>query len=469
MKNSGDSFTNNPPDENPLPDPTTNFDATVDIEIVDSPQTEFEEELLYEGKKGIFWIISIINSIAQKFYGDYFSPFAARIGVTGWLMGFLTSIRNLISSLFQGIFGRFSDKFGRKFFLVISLTLSFVITTLLIFFGNQTTVIIASIFQSLAICIFTPSWNAAIGDITLMKGRGAFMGKLSAAGQVFSVSSTLLVAGFFYLAERFEGASFLGWTVYLSWQQQYMIAFASSALSYLVALTVIIFFKETNIMKDKNILDNKVKSDLFEPFKNSAFLKFLLIHIVFSIVMSSVWPLMPFIQINILDMKFYQIAITSAAFAICMGVFQTIGGRMADRIGRKKVIIIGAAILIFFPISYTPAIIFERWEFSILANIVAGSGSGFFYTTINTFILDLSKRESMGTYAGWKEALTGTATFIGSLSGGFIIDALTSKYGLIVMGISMTIGVTILRFLAFFGYLFVKESFITTKPSKKNK
>ncbi|HUU79029.1 MAG TPA: MFS transporter [candidate division Zixibacteria bacterium] len=444
------------------------YEKLDDSEVISKPQNELEENLPYEGKKGIFWIISVINSIAQKFYGDYFSPFAARIGVAGWLMGFLTSIRNLISSLFQGIFGRFSDKFGRKLFLIISLSLSFIITTLLIFLGNKTTVIIASVFQSLAICIFTPSWNAAIGDITQMKGRGSFMGRLAAAGQVFSVSSTLLIAALFFIVERFEGRVFLGWTIFLSWEQQYMIAFAFSAFSYLVALIIIFFFKETNSVKDKPLINNEVKSNLFEPFKNSVFLRFLLVHIIFSVVMSSVWPLMPFIQINILDMKFYQIALTSASFAICMGVFQVIGGRMADKIGRKKVILIGAAILIFFPISYTPAIIFQKWWFSILANIVAGSGSGFFYTTINTYILDLSKRESMGTFAGWKEALTGTATFIGSLSGGFIIDALTNSYGLIIMGISMTIGVTILRFLAFFGYLFVKENFTKEETMTKN-
>jgi len=372
-------------------------------------------------------------------------------------MGFLTSIRNLFSSLFQGLFGRLSDKIGRKTFMIISLSLSFVITFLLIFFGTQNMVILASVFQSIAICAFTPSWNAAIGDVTRVKNRGTFMGKISAAGQVVSVSFTLFTAAMFFLAERFEGRVIWGWTVYLSWETQYKIAFAASAVSYIIALGLILAFKETH--KVSELLISEEKLDFFEPFKNSTFKKFLLIHIVYSVVMSSVWPLMPFIQINIIDMKFYQIAIASATFAICMGFFQWVGGRLADKIGRKKVIIIGAAILVFFPISYTPAVIFGRWEFSILANLVAGTGSGFFYTTINIYILDLSKRNSMGAFAGWKEALTGIATFIGSLSGGFIIDALTRNYGLIIMGISMTIGVTVLRGLALIGYFFVKDNF----------
>ncbi|MFW9923345.1 MAG: MFS transporter [Candidatus Thorarchaeota archaeon] len=388
------------------------------------------------------------------------SLFAALVGVTGWLMGFLTSIRNLMSSLFQGVFGRMSDKFGRKIFLIVSLGLSFVISSLLIFFGNKTMVILASVFQSIAICIFTPSWNASIGDVTRIQGRATFIGKLSAAGQVISVSSTLLIGLLFYLIEKFEGNVIFGWTVYLSWEQQYMIAFAASAISFLVAFIVILFFKETNNVKDIPIVKDAPKTNLFEPFKNNAFLKFLLIHLIYSLFMSAFWPVTPFIQITLLHMEIYQIAITSASFAVCMGVFQVIGGRLADRIGRKKVIIIGAAILIFFPISYTPAVIYNSWYFSILANVVAGTGSGFFYTTINAYILDLSKRKTMGTFAGWKEALNGIATFIGSLSGGFIIDALTIKYDLSVMLIAMTIGVSVLRFLAFFGYLFVKDLFI---------
>jgi MFS family permease len=373
-------------------------------------------------------------------------------------MGFLTSIRNLISSLFQGVFGRFSDKLGRKIFLVVSLTLSFIITTLLIFFGNQNMIIIASVFQSLAICIFTPSWNAAIGDVTRTKGRGAFIGRISAVGQVVSVSFTLIIAALFFFAERYEGQVVLGWTVSLSWEQQYMIAFAASSISYLIALGIIIFFKETHSAKNNNITEDN--TNLFEPFKNKDYNKFLIIHLVFATVMSTFWPVTPFIQIDILDMKFYQIAIASATFAICMGIFQTISGKLADKIGRKKMIIIGCFILIFFPISYAPAVIFGKWQYSILANFVAGTGSGFFYTSINTYILDLSKRETMGSFIGWKEALTGIATFIGSLSGGFIIDAIRLNYNLFIMGVSVTIGVTILRFLAFFGYLFMKDNFV---------
>ncbi|MBN1327863.1 MAG: MFS transporter [Candidatus Heimdallarchaeota archaeon] len=468
----GDSYTTDTEDQLPL-NPRANFREELAITTIldtavlnPNKQLGSEEEIfseddsddqIVERKKSLFWAVSIFNSTAQKFYGDYFSPFAAKIGVAGWLLGFLTSIRNLFSSLFQGLFGRMSDKIGRKLFLIISLSLSFVITFLLIFFGNQNMIIIASIFQSIAICIFTPSWNAAIGDVTRVKNRGTFMGKISAVGQMISVSFTLFTAAIFFLAERFEGRVIYGWTVYLPWETQYQIAFAASSISYIIALAIIIGFKETH--KVKNLAVPQEKTNLFEPFKSSTFKKFLLIHIVYSVVMSSVWPLMPFIQINIIDMKFYQIAIASATFAVCMGFFQWVGGRMADKIGRKKVIIIGATILVLFPISYTPAIIFGRWEFSILANFIAGSGSGFFYTTINTYILDLSKRNSMGSFAGWKEALTGIATFIGSLSGGFIIDALTNSYGLVIMGISMTIGVTILRGFALIGYFFVKDNF----------
>ena len=86
---------------------------------------------------------------------------------------------------------------------------------------------------------------------------------------------------------------------------------------------------------------------------------------------------------------------------------------------------------------------------------------------LSEFLQDLYNLLSPYNLCQRKEALTGTATFIGSLSGGFVIDALTNSYGLPIMGISMTIGVTVLRFLAFFGYLFVKESFIATKPNAK--
>lgn len=372
-------------------------------------------------------------------------------------MGFITSIRNLVSSVFQGIFGPISDRIGRKLLLLIGLALSFVITTILIFVGTTEVLIISAIVQSFAVCIFTPSWNASLGDVTDIDTRASYIGKLTAAGQIFSVSATIIAAIFFYLIKQYEGWIVWGWRVNIPWQTQYAIAFAISAVAYAISIIAVLLMKETNVTKES--VNFKDRSEFFKPFKNVQFRNFLIVHIIFCFMMSLIWPLTPMIQISLLNMEIYHIAIVSATFAVCMGVFQVIGGRLADRIGRKKVIIIGASVLLFFPVSYIPAIVTGKWWLAIFTNIVAGTGSGLFYTTINTYILDLAKdKTNMGSFVGWKESLKGISTFLGSLSAGFIVDALIQRYDLVIAGVIMSVAVSILRLFAYIGYYFIVDS-----------
>jgi len=62
----------------------------------------------------LFYLISAGSATGQQFLFNFFSAFAVLVGVTPVLLGFITSIRNLMSSLFQGTIGKLSDKMGRR-------------------------------------------------------------------------------------------------------------------------------------------------------------------------------------------------------------------------------------------------------------------------------------------------------------------------------------------------------------------
>ncbi|MBD3190752.1 MAG: MFS transporter [Candidatus Heimdallarchaeota archaeon] len=420
----------------------------------------------------IFWLISMASATGGGFYGNFFSAFAARVGVTGALMGFLTSIRNLLSSVFQGLVGRLSDVFGRKFLLLIGFTLCFGISLPLIFLENTAILIVVAVIQALAISIIIPTWNATLGDVTEVKGRSAFIGKITALGSIVSVCLTLIVALVFYLADKvLYGRVIWGWEIAIPWRIQYSIAFTLSAMSYLLCILAVVLMQETKLVtkkigkrkkkqfQERPEVGQQIESPrLIVALKDKTFLKFLVVYSLFGFAMSTVWPLNPIIQIDILDMSFSSIAVLSASFAITMSISQIYGGKLGDRIGRRPLIIGGAFILVLYPAAIIPAIFTNAWPFLILANVLAGIAAGSFFVNLNAYALDLAPEIMMGAYSGLKEMAFGLMTFTGSLCAGFIIDVLANRYGYQVMALSMTSGITILRFIAAFGFLLITES-----------
>ncbi len=405
-------------------------------------------------KKSVFWLVSIFSATSTFFFGNFFSAFAAKIGVSGAIMGFITSIRNLLSSLFQGFVGLLSDVVGRKFVMFGGILLNFAITIPLIFYQSIWLLITVAIIQALSLSIFVPAWNATQGDVTRPEIRATFIGKLASIGRLVSVSFSLFIAVIFYLADEvFLGREIWGWTVFIPWRTQYGIAFAIAALNSLITAILILSMKETKI---ENAEKEKLQMRL--AFKSKNFMKFVILYSLFGLSMSFIWPVNPIMQVNVLNMEFYQIAVISSIFLVVMSLTQYLTGILGDRHGRKPIFVIGAFVLVFYPVSSLPALFTGDWRWQLFSNSIAGLGTGSFFVALNALTLDIASNELMGTFSGVREMFWGIATFIGSLSSGFLVDYLELKYGLLITTIAMCIGVSIFRLITATGFIFVAES-----------
>jgi len=407
-------------------------------------------------KKGVFLSISVFSSSANGFIQQFFSAFARIVGVSATLLGFLMSIRNLLTGLFQGIIGRLSDRFGRKFILIIGFVIGFLIPIPLIFWEYTWLLIVVAVVQAFATSIFIPTWNAVLGDVTDQKSRAAFIGKITSIGRIVSVAFTLLVAGFFYLfTEVYAGITINGVLHVISWRTQYSIAFGIAAFNSLLCIITLLFFKETRKPVAKETTIPKIRVAL----QDKNFRLFLIVNSVFGITMSLIWPLNPIIIVDNLGIvDFAQIAILTSAFTIFTGLSQILGGKLSDKIGRKPLIIISVLILIFFPVSMIPAVITGNMWVLLLSRFVGGLGTGINLVAVSAYSLDIAPPELMGGYSGIRETFYGIATFIGSFAAGFIIDALVARWDIYITAIAMSIGVTILRSFAAIGYFFMVDS-----------
>jgi len=428
-------------------------ELSIDLLNKGSPPEE-QEKINNENKKSLFGAISISNSTGESFFSTFFPPFAALIGLSGTLLGLITSIRNLLGSLFQGIFGRLSDKFGRKYFLVAGFAGNFAVIVLLIFVRHPVMLIIVSILQAISVSIIAPVWNASLGDITKIKERAFFIGRISALGLVISVGLQLVITIIFYLADTIlKGKLIFNWIIDIPLEIQYKIIFVIAAINYLICIILALFLKET---KAEN---TEFKTPhIFEAFKDRSFRKFLIINSLNGLMMSLSWPLYPLTQINILHMDFWEVSIYFASFTVFIGIGQFIGGKISDKIGRKKLIAYGRISLFIFGPLWILAIYFDSWWLLLIEGVITGFPVGIAFVGINTYVLDISHKELRGTYTGLMQFFWGITTFIGSLIAGIVSDALTKEVGITTMAIIMFGSIAGIRLIFSLGYLFIDES-----------
>ena len=67
----------------------------------EDPCEELKETQDTKVRNNLFRLISVGNATGQSFLFNFFSAFAVQAGIGTDALGFMTSIRNLMSSLFQ--------------------------------------------------------------------------------------------------------------------------------------------------------------------------------------------------------------------------------------------------------------------------------------------------------------------------------------------------------------------------------
>lgn len=407
-----------------------------------------EDQVVPKNKQSVTYSLAIGKDVGNSIGALYAQIYAVFINSTPILLSIITSMRNLIQLAVQSPFGRLSDKYGRKPFLVsglfISAVMSFLyplITHPLIFLGAMT-------IYSLAFSIFTPSWIAFLGDSSKKDMRGSYIGRITTISVFFTMVVLLIT----------------GWIVPListDYAQQYSIIFRIGAFGFLVAGFVTLFMKETapNIVKNnydlKGPTDAKKESRLVKTLKplkeNPTFRRFVLISAIMDFAMSTGWPIFGFIRERYATPSEYSLM--WAVFMACQVGSLIIGGFLIDRYGRRRGFW-GRRVMFLIPI----ILFFARnWVELTVANIVGGIGYGLYFITTNAYIIDSAPEESKGSYVGAYQLIMGIVTFIGSISMGIATELLMNFIGKWSAIYTMLLVVIFLRFIGGVGFFFVEE------------
>ncbi len=369
--------------------------------------------------------------------GTYLDYFAVALGSTPFLQSILVSVRNLGGNLLQLLWGSLSDKRGRKRLLLYGFLVYAVTTFSFLWISSPLTLIGIVILQSLLGSMVVPVWNALLGDYSLKRTRGSFIGEVAALGTVASVFGILVVG---FVSNRVEDGT-----------RQYFVPFLVSGFCFLLA--AVSSQRITERMKPKTS-----EITLREVLLNDKrFKKFLWINGIFWGAAALAWPFFAFVTVKVVGATKFQMSVIWAVHMFVSAVSQKAGGTVVDRIGRKKSLFFFNVPLFMVTLLYAVAV---HWWYLVIASFFGGFSVGAGSIAINAYILDCAHEEKRASYTAMSNLVMGIISFCSSLMAGIAAGYLTGRVGLVPTLKIMLYSISGLRIAAAFLYLKTEETLV---------
>ncbi len=340
-------------------------------------------------------------------YGDqliqrFINLLAIAVGSTVDQLGLLNASRMLASNLFQIIFGRLADRYGKKRLIAAGRILNGITLAAILLVDTPnwvvSLVIAASIFTSMAI----PSWNSLLGDYTTETKRGEIIGRVNGVSYIGGLAAMITA---FLISINQNGP-----ITRASYTPVMILASAASLLSGITAL----FLKEHPATQSETI-------NLSEVTQNKSLLRFLSLVFLYHLGSSIAMPLFPYIMAAKLELTVWQVAVTSITNMLTGALSQPYVGKLLDRLGRKQILAISRMALASSCLVYPIA---SSWTHIAAVEAISGLAISSWLSAQSTYLIDIAPRKLRATYLATSMASLGVATFIGSNIGGQLVQNL---------------------------------------------
>jgi DHA1 family tetracycline resistance protein-like MFS transporter len=375
----------------------------------------------------VLFLTVFIDLIGFGMVIPFLSYYAREYGASGVAVGAVVGIYSIMQFFFAPVWGKLSDRVGRRPIILLSLTAS--CTGYLLFaFSRSLGVLFASRVIAGIGGANIGTAQAYIADSTTEENRAKGMGLIGAAfGLGFILGPPLSgVLSAFGTARGMHGNLLPG-----------LVAAGLSFTALLLALSVLAESKPPGLVPrsglppqfDRRIWRDLVKSPLLASLMSGLFLTQLA---VAGMEISVTLHGRDRFQFRQLDMAYFFLFMGVIVATIQGGLI----GRAARRVGEQKLIIIGsAAFMIGFVL--IPTI----WRVPLLYAVafLVAVGQGLCYPALTSLVSRAAPENERGSLLGLGTAVGSLARFIGPILSGFLYD-LASAYGAFYGGAVLMLG-----------------------------
>jgi MFS family permease len=120
------------------------------------------------------------------------------------------------------------------------------------------------------------------------------------------------------------------------------------------------------------------------------------------------------------------------AFGLVKGVLNFVAGRLSERIGRKKVLLLGWAVALPIPVIVWFA---PSWNWIVFATVLLGFNQGLCWSMTQTAKLDITRADERGLTLGLNEFAGYVGVAVAGIATAYLAAALGARIGLLVFGL----------------------------------
>jgi len=325
--------------------------------------------------------------------------YAEKLGATGVWLGIIFAGFSISRAVFMPIIGRFSDRYGRKLFLVIGLFAYSVTSLGYIWAGDVYQLTLIRLIQGAAAGMIIPIAQAYVGDISPEGKEGTWMGYFN----------TAFFTGF-GIGPLMGGA--------LTDHFGMDIAFYSMGGLNLLAFLVTILFLP-GIKQGKTLPPSRLS---FKKMSTSSMVKGLFSYrLSFSLGRAAFSCFLPILTAMYMGLTPTLIGILLTINIVLMSLLQLYSGGIADRFNRRTLIISGS--LISFSFLALVPLMHNFWQLVGLC-ILGAFGGAISMPAASALTVDEGRKFGMGATMAVFAVAMSIGMAIGPILGGVIADYL---------------------------------------------
>ncbi|MBS3758333.1 MAG: MFS transporter [Desulfobacterales bacterium] len=344
--------------------------------------------------------------------------YAHNLGASGLYIALIFGGFSLTRSFFLPWFGRWSDRKGRKPFIVTGLFGYFLVAVAFVMATHVQTLITIRIIQGVASAMIMPVVQAYVGDITPMGKEGVSMGMFNMSAFIGLSIGPLLggaIKDFFSLQVAFGCMGILA-----------LAAFFLTLLCLPPRSGEYIVISGYRPIPWRQLLIDRMIISLF------------FFRLVYATCIGIIWGFLPVFA----DMRF-SLSGSAIGLLVMLGIFVS-GllhipmGWVADRVNKRRLVFIGGLIVALAILFLSRAKGF--WDL-FAANLIFGFGGGISMPALMALaVISGNRKESMGSVMSLITIAHSMGMLFGSLCGGLIMDSFQLQNAFSVGAVIMLLG-----------------------------